>query len=279
MSINHIITVVVALAVAAGCEKKTATVPLPSPSPVRFGTDKMPLNTPAYTPAPEDTSPEGFSWVHRDFALIFSGAVYEHNFKGHVKGGRMIERKAKLEAYAGTLRKITRAGFQKWKLQHRTAFLINAYTAHLLLASIDKKFNGLDDSLLKRPGTVLMFGRKYSLEGFIRDEIAGAGKEDPRVFLALHCFSDGCPEYRNSIFNFKNLDGMLNSGVYRFFSDNDKNYYDVKTGRFRVSPYIKKYRRFFPAGDAALKEWIGPYLQHRKDIGGALAGGKLKWVF
>ena len=33
-----------------------------------------------FSPKAGDISPQGFNWVHFDFAAFFSGAFYQHNF-------------------------------------------------------------------------------------------------------------------------------------------------------------------------------------------------------
>lgn len=241
---------------------------------------KTPPSAPAlpertYVPQAADISPEGFNWIHRDFALIFSGAIYEHNFKGIVRPERMIERKAKLQEYIETLRKIEKKSFTKWNEDHRISFLINTYTAHLLLLSIEKNFENLNDDLFELPNKITVFQKSFSFNDFVKTEILSTYK-DPRILLALHCFSNGCPEYRNNIYNFKNLNGMLQSTAFRFFSDNDKNEFDAKTNVLKISSYVKKYRKYFGKDDATFKRWAAPFLEHRKDTKEALAKGRLK---
>ncbi|MFH1290438.1 MAG: hypothetical protein ABIH92_03450, partial [Nanoarchaeota archaeon] len=52
------------------------------------------------------------------------------------------------------------------------------------------------------------------VENFIKQELEKRFK-DPRIYLSLHCFDGYCPEIRNQIYNYRNLEKMLQVSVTR----------------------------------------------------------------
>lgn len=181
-------------------------------------------NKSAYTPKKEDISPEGFNWIHYDFAQFFSGAFYEHNFEGKYREAELIRKHPQLTSYLESLAKINKKDFERWEVKHRIPFLINTYHAGLINLMIKKNFNHLNQDCYQIADVIEAFGRSYSLEQFVKQEIIPLVKDHQfyKLAFSLKCFEKNCPEFRNTIYNYKNYESLISTSFARYFLDGSK---------------------------------------------------------
>lgn len=231
----------------------------------------------SYTPKAADLSPEGFNWVHREFAVIFSQSAYQHNWKGHIKQAKLNSNLDNLNSYINSLQTITVQQFKKWPKVYQLPFLINAYHAFLLKQMINQDFKNLDDTLLNKPNTVLIFSKKYSLNEFIKNEILKQ-TNDPRVAFSLKCFAKGCPEFRNTIFNYKNIDNMLKTCTTRYMSDPDNQNYNTSKKTFTFAKPISKFKSLFNKDQQVQSKYLSTFIKNNKVISSAMDSG-VKIIF
>lgn len=265
--------------------KAGTAAPKPAPSVDNDNNKDKPVPTLAglnaaasYVPAPEDLSPEGFNWLHRDLALVYSGAIYEEGYDGKWRDSVLRERLPAIEAYLASLRVVKRAQFDAWAEPHRLSFLINAYHAHVLKLMVDQDFKNLDDKLLSKLATVTLFDSTYSLEQFVAKEMLSKFK-DPRIYLSLYCFSERCPPLRNSVYNYKKLDGMLGTSTTRFIRNEQKNRLDLAQKTFTLSPVIFRYKDLIEQGGQTLTGFLALYVSAdgaKKEVPDLLKRGELK---
>lgn len=228
-----------------------------------------------YTVNPEDLSPSGFHWVHRDLALIYQGSIYQHELEGGWREEALKAKKPELLNYLQTLRNIKHEEFGKWDKVHQMSFTINAYHAYLILGMIERDFKNLTS--LSDEMQIELFGKKYMSSDFVKNEILKFN--EPRMIFSLKCFQDGCPEFRNSIYNHKNLDNMLQVSSVRFFIDNKKNRFDSKNKTLTLSPYLSKYRAILPQDEKKLQTYLMSFYETVPEIHELLKTGKLKIVW
>ena len=188
-----------------------------------------------FSPKPGDLSPKGFNWVHFDFAYFFSGVFYQHNFKGKYRKKVLLKKKKKLFTYLETLKNVKYSNFKTWNQKHKTSFLINTYHASLIKLMIEQDFKDLENKIYRKPKKVSVFNKSYSLEEFIKKEMI-SHINNYWVAFSLKCFEKNCPEFRNTIYNFKNIESMIKVSATRYFIDPDIEYLDK--GRIKL-PYIQ----------------------------------------
>jgi hypothetical protein len=200
---------------------------------------------------PEDISPEGFNWVHYDFAKIITKSVYDQGFDSVIKEAAAKAHGEALNAYIKTLQNIKRSEFKKWPELHRKSFLLNALHAFQLAHYLEANFSKIDNSHMDLKKTLRLFDKDYSFNSFIKNEILRSFPTR-EVVLSLHCFSEDCPEFRNTSCNYKNVSERLRVSMNRFMRHREKVKFDLEKKRVILSRYIKKNAKFFPKSN---REW------------------------
>lgn len=176
---------------------------------------------------PKDISPEGFNWVHYDLAKIYSRAIYEHNFKGVFRGDVLKRRLPLLNKYLASLSAVKLKDFNKWNITHKKSFMINLYHASLIKYLIANDFKELEIKDYQTLKLINVFNNVFTIKDFISKELSVRFK-DFRLIYALKCFEKGCPEIRNTIYNFKNIDALLETSKNRYLSDPSKSEFKTK---------------------------------------------------
>lgn len=200
-----------------------------------------------FTPTfkPEDFSIGGFNYIHYEFAKIMSLSVYSHSFDNVIKEETARKLEPDLDLYIKSIQKIRFNNFSDWKKINRKSFLINAYHAFLLKKMIKLNFQNLTEAELSKENGLYLFKKQYSFDSF-RDKEIIAKYPTADMVLSLHCFSKNCPEFRNRIYNLKNVDKELNVSFHRYFKHPTKVIFDYEKKSLSLPAYITKYRRFFP---------------------------------
>lgn len=215
-----------------------------------------------YTPKKEDISPEGFNWIHYEFAQFFSGAFYEHNFEGKFREEELVRKHPQLTSYLESLAKINKKDFNRWEVKHRIPFLINTYHASLINLMIKKNFKGLTPDCYQLTDVVKAFGRTYSLEQFVKQEFIPLVKDGKNYKLAfsLKCFENNCPEFRNTIFNYKNYESLISTSFARYFLDPNKKF--IFNGKIIFPSIVKSFTPVLPDKQ---KWWKNELIELSKD--------------
>jgi hypothetical protein len=229
------------------------------------------------TVKPSDLSSEGFNWIHYDLAIIYSGMIYEHHLKGKVRLEKLENKKNDLEKYLITHEQVSEKDFKKWDDEKRLSFLLNTYHASLLYLMAKNKSLSLPRKELSKANTVKVFGRSYSILGFVKDELE-TNYKNPYIYVSLKCFKPKCPEFRNSIYNFKNVTNMLKVSAKRYFMEASNFVVDSKNKSI-IMPFIfKLYAPLRNLSEAEAKKLISE-LAESKELKNATLDPKFKLIY
>ncbi|CBW26784.1 hypothetical protein BMS_1969 [Halobacteriovorax marinus SJ] len=206
-----------------------------------------------FEPKKGDISPKGYNWVHFDLASYYSGALYEHGLKGRYRESVLIKKREKLFSYLKENANVQETDFKNWNQKHQTSFLINTYHASLLKLMIKREFKNLDNTLYDEEGSILIFDNKYSIQEYIQNIFLNYVK-DPNVAFTLKCFEKNCPEFRNTIYNYKNVETLVKQSAIRYFIDKDKEI--IANGKVKL-PYLQKlFSPILPKDQKSFKIYI-----------------------
>lgn len=240
------------------CQKEKQTISVPTKTKTSSTqVTKKDINTMTkkitFIPSLEDLSPKGFNWVHFEFSSFYFGAIYEHGLKGRYRENVLKKRQKDLENYLHSLSEVKKEDFMTWDQKHQIPFLINLYHASLINQMISLDFKNLDKKIYRHKNAIIAFNQSYSLESFIQNEILKIAK-DPNIAFTLKCFEENCPEFRNTIYNYKNVDSLVKQSAIRYFFDEDKKI--VQKGKIKL-PYIQSlFAPLFPKTQKDFKAYI-----------------------
>lgn len=136
-----------------------------------------------------------------------------------------------LQRVLDDMAEVSKAGFDRWPVAHRQAFLINAYNAHTLalLADAPMDTQSIRDlgSLLRTPWqreVAPLLGKTRTLDDIEHGLLRGApGFAEPRIHFAVNCASVGCPALRPEAYTAARLDAQLDDQTRRFLRDATRN--------------------------------------------------------
>lgn len=179
--------------------------------------------------------------------------------------------RAALKAYLDTLSAVSASEYERWSLQDRQAFLINAYNAYTIelvltrwpaLESI-KDLGGWFSSPWKQRYFQLL-GAERSLDEVEHDLIRGArGFDEPRIHFAVNCASIGCPALRPEAYVGARLDAQLDDQTRRFLRDRTRNRYEAAGSVMRISKLFDWYASDF--NDATVFDFLTRYADDLTD--------------
>ena len=204
-------------------------------------------------------SESGFDLIHRDLALVYHGAIYEHNLEAKWREDVLQKKKNQLEEYISSIQNIKREEYDNWSSQNQKSFLLNAYHAYLIKKMIDQNFENLEG--LSESLKINLFNKSCSYEDFIQKEIIPL--DDPRMIMALKCFKDNCPEFRNTVYNFKGVEGMLEVSATRFLVNETKYKLDKEKKVLALSSFLSSYKEALPSN---LKDYVLNFIKHDKEL-------------
>ena len=153
------------------------------------------------------------------------------------------------------------------------AFWLNAYNAFTLQIILQnfpvKSINDLHWGGLYL-GTVLkktiwdkkfitIYGNSYSLN-HIEHKIVRAFYDDARVHFALVCASKSCPPLRPEAYEASRLDAQLDDQARIFFSQPEKNHFDLEKQRAYLSKILDWFKSDFGANDEEILLFVAKYL-------------------
>jgi len=151
--------------------------------------------------------------------------------------------------------------FNRFSLDERIAFLVNAYNFHtieLIVQHLPLK-NGIRD--IPKPwdtAFIPLFGGKISLN-HIEHDLLRKKYNEPRIHFALVCASKSCPELYGKPFTPFNLDRQLDNAGKRFLHDSSRNRIKGKT--VYLSRIFKWYAADFNSRyKGGFREYVGSVL-------------------
>lgn len=195
-----------------------------------------------------------------------AGTATSVDYSGFVKD------RATFDSYLKNISSLSKKEYAKWTLQEQQAFLINAYNAYTVqlvltrypdLSSI-KDLGGVFSSPWKQKFFVLL-GEKRSLDDVEHTLLRGDQRyREPRIHFAVNCASIGCPALRNEAYTSTKLASQLEDQTIRFLSDNSRNRFYIKTGRFAVSKIFDWYSADFDKHSGGVKSFLVSYADKTK---------------
>jgi len=170
----------------------------------------------------------------------------------------------------------------------RLAFWINLYNAYTLkiicdnypLESInDLHLGGLVvGTVLKKTVWDKKFvktdGEELSLN-HVEHEIIRSEFRDPRAHFAIVCASVSCPPLRAESYEGGRLGDQLDDQARIFFSEPDKNYFDVEKKEAHLSKILDWFSKDFGGNDEEILLFVSTYLP--KDLASAIRADPTEW--
>ncbi len=188
--------------------------------------------------------------LKKHVVLIDGGKASQMRYAG------MQQDRAQLEAYLGSLSKVSEKEFTGWSKPRQLAFLINAYNAFMTEKILTRypdiksvwDFGKIFGNPFKDRFFTL-FGREFSLDMIEHDTIRAKGVYgDPRIHFAVNCASVGCPMLREEAYVAERLDGQLEEQTRRFLSDRTRNRFSSDGNVLEISEIFKWYSVDFTGG-------------------------------
>lgn len=196
-----------------------------------------------------------------------------------VRYAGLLQDRAALKAYLGSLSQVTQAEFDGWSKAQQVAFLVNAYNAYTVekvltgypgirsIWDFGKVFgNPFKDRFFK------LLGREFSLDQIEHETLRRPGVYDePRVHFAVNCASVGCPMLREEAYVAARLDAQLEEQARRFLSDRLRNRYDAQNGRLEVSKIFDWFKEDWTSGYRGLDGRSAPIRSREQYFAGYAA--------
>jgi len=204
-------------------------------------------------------SKSGFDLIHRDLALVYNGAIYEHNLKGRLRENALLKKEPLLDKYLESVKNIKREEYESWSIENKKSFLLNSYHAYLLKDVIKNDFKKKEDIHKKLRLNLLQ--KTFTVKEFIKQEALPL--KDLRVIMSLACFNKDCPELRNTIYNFKGVESMLEVSATRFLINKEKHSLDRKKKTYTVSQFLSDYKDDFPKNT---ESYLLKFIKHDKEL-------------
>ena len=205
----------------------------------------------AIAQAPFDHQHEAWdTLLKKHVVLIDGGKASQLRYAG------MQQDRAQLNAYLGSLSKVSDQEFKGWSKPRQLAFLINAYNAFMIEKVLTRypdiksvwDFGKIFGNPF-RDRFFALFGREFSLDMIEHDTIRAKGVyDDPRIHFAVNCASAGCPMLRDEAYVAGRLDQQLEQQTQRFLADRSRNRFDPAGNALEVSEIFKWYSVDFTSG-------------------------------
>ncbi|GAB5559499.1 MAG: DUF547 domain-containing protein [Synoicihabitans sp.] len=160
--------------------------------------------------------------------------------------------------------------------RERLAFWINAYNAFTLkLVADEYPVDSIHDLgtggriigwLLNRTPWDIRFaeigGESYTLNE-IEHEILRVEFDEPRIHFAIVCAAISCPPLRPEAYVPDRLDAQLDDQARIFLHDTRNNRFDFEKKKARISPIFSWFKVDFGGSDAAILEFVAPFLDEK----------------
>ena len=215
---------------------------------------------------------------------MYTDLLQKNVHEGHVNYAALCK-DSRLNSYAEELSKTNPA---KLSQQDQLAFWINAYNAFTLKVICDhypvKSINDLHSGGLI-VGTVLkttIWDKKFfSIHGepmslnHIEHDIVRKQFKEPRAHFALVCASISCPSLRSEAYEGSKLDQQLDDQGRLFFSQHNKNYFELHTKVAHLSKILDWYSKDFGGSNHEVLLFVAKFLP--TDIAESIQANPDKW--
>ncbi len=216
---------------------------------------------------------------------LFTQILQDYVHDGRVNY-RELRNDDRLAAYLAQLAAANPEAIADQKAQ--LAFWINAYNAYTLKVICDnypvKSINDLHTGGLI-VGTVLkktvwdkdfavINGKRLTLNQ-IEHEIIRKRFNEPRIHFALVCAAKSCPPLRSEAFEGDHLDEQLDEQGRLFFSQKDKNFFELEKKVAHLSKILDWYQGDFGKNDAELLQYLSRFLP--TELAASIQADPKKW--
>jgi len=200
-----------------------------------------------------DANSSGFNYD--DYAAVLKSYVDK---EGMVNYRDLKKDRDKLDAFVDVMSKLNRKAFEKWDVNEKIAFWLNAYNALTLKVIIDnypikskffksrvypknsiRQISGVWD---KKKFNVM--GRKVTL-GHIEHKILRKQYSEPRIHMAMVCAAMSCPHLRKEPYLGNVLDKQLKNQSNRFVVSQRGFRIDEEKNVVYLSPILKWFVKDF----------------------------------
>lgn len=179
---------------------------------------------------------------------------------GKVDYGRLIERRARLEATVAALAASSPENQPDAfpEREHRLAYWLNAYNVFTLAAivaeyPITSVWKTRDGQFFQRRRHVAG-GRAVSLDDIEHQILRGEFRE-PRIHFAINCGSNGCPALRPSAYVGDDLAATLRGATEQFLANEWNCRVDHAARRIFISRLFKMYAEDFAGADGTTSDY------------------------
>lgn len=155
-----------------------------------------------------------------------------------------------LESYMRYLSQVSMDEFNHWSDQDQIAFLINAYNAITIQFILEyypvksiKDIPGVWDKKV-----FFLLGQERTLNE-IEHQMLRKNYSEPRIHFAVVCASISCPKLQNYAFVGSHLDSQLNQAMNDFLRDSNKNFFNFKEKKIKLSKIFKWFQSDFEQSD------------------------------
>ncbi|MCB9062895.1 MAG: DUF547 domain-containing protein [Halobacteriovoraceae bacterium] len=173
-----------------------------------------------------------------------------------------------LEDYLNDLKTVSKQDFENWEKNKKLAYLINLYNASTIyLVTKEKPKNSIKEigGFFSGPWKlkfIRLFNEDVNLD-YIEHELIRKNFNDHRVHFVLNCASISCPSLLKKVLTFSTLNIQLDHAKKHFFSNEKKNYVDLKNKKVYVSKIFKWYREDFAKNEAELLSYFQKNLDQK----------------
>ena len=173
-----------------------------------------------------------------------------------------------LDAYVGSLGRVSAECFAAFSQAQQIAFLIDAYNANTVrlvlesfpIASI-RKIGLLPGAAFRREFIVLpaVGDDEVSLDD-IEHGTLRKRYEEPRIHFALVCAARSCPALRSEAYRAATLDRQLDDQGRSFLADPTKNRFDAASGTLLLSQIFDWFSADFVRARGSIGAFVAPFL-------------------
>jgi len=210
--------------------------------------------------------------THEAFSALLAEVVDQPN----VDYAAIVQRKAALDAYIGTLGAVEIARVEAASREEQLTFWINAYNAcmlrlvaeHYPIRKADGLFTGIRNRIAGRPAnSVWQIADVFTVA---HCQIAGAERSqdeiehsiirpigEPRIHFAVNCAARSCPVLWPDAYEVATLDDQLDRAVRKLVSTPE--HFAVEPGVVRMNKVLDWFKDDF-GGEEGLRAFFAPYL-------------------
>ncbi|MBC7693801.1 MAG: DUF547 domain-containing protein [Methylotenera sp.] len=200
---------------------------------------------------------QGFDHSHAAFKALLEKNSTTQGSHTIVKYTELKANPAALNAYLKTLEDLKKEDFDRFTLDQKLTFWINAYNAFTIKLIVDHlPLKSIKD--IGKPWKMEFFtllGTQRSLDQ-VEHDIIRKDFQEPRVHLALVCASKGCPALKG--YAAEQLEQQLESVTRVFLQDPERNRHDAAKKTIRIGKIFDWYGDDFKRKFGSVQNFVAP---------------------